>query len=290
MILMLPLALAACGESPTSTPVTAPTTATTAAAGTTQVANNPGTTAASLPTTTALSLPTVTAGARATTAATPAKTETTSAASQTTAAAATTPAETTAAATTVAAVATTVASSAPTTVAASADTAPGVTMKTAYAAVAPVVKAWQDDAVYTAVYNPLDSGIGMNEQGRAAQWYFDTVSASTKKRATWLVNTGADGKPVASKSIEDELPDDRVQLLVNHKLPAIDSLIDTDRLMAVARDNGGTKSDRPVGTRLASPAKEGDPLAFDLVFYQGDNVVRLRIDAVSGKLVENVKG
>lgn len=186
---------------------------------------------------------------------------------------------------TTAAPATTAASSLPTIA-----TQDGLTMKTAYAAVEPMIMAWNPKAVLISVFTPPDSGVGMDSQGRASQWFFEALAPATWQHSTWLVKALPGGKNSAEKSIEDILPADLAQLMEDHKLPPINTLIDTDRLMQVARDNGGTKSDQPLGIRLESPPKEGDPLAFDLVFYNGDQVLRLRIDAQSGKLVENTKG
>jgi hypothetical protein len=163
-------------------------------------------------------------------------------------------------------------------------------MKAAYTVVAPMINGWKPGAILVSVFTPPDSDIGMDSGGRASQWYFEALEPGTGQHSTWLVKAGPGGKSSGEKSIEDVLPRDRADLLESHKLPPLSTLIDTDRLMEVARENGGTKSDQPIGIRLASPAKEGDPLAFDLLFYNGDQVLRLRIDAQSGKLVENVKG
>ena len=166
----------------------------------------------------------------------------------------------------------------------------GLTMKQAYALVSPMITGWNSDAVLVTVFTPPDLPVGLNSAGQAPQWYFEAVVGSSGKHSTWLVKSGADGKSSAEKSIEDTIPADQAKLMEAAKLPPLNTLIDTDRLMEVARANGGTKSDQPIGIQLASPAKEGDPLAFDLVFYNGNDVLRLRIDAQSGKLVENTKG
>lgn len=166
----------------------------------------------------------------------------------------------------------------------------GLTMKAAYAVIAPMITGWKPAAILITVFTPPDSDIGVDSSGQASQWFFEALVPGTGEHSTWLVKAGPGGKSSGQKSIEDVLPKDRAQLLESHKLPPLNALIDTDRLMEVARENGGTKSDQPIGIRLASPAKEGDPLAFDLLFYKGDQVLRLRIDAQSGKLVENVKG
>jgi hypothetical protein len=166
----------------------------------------------------------------------------------------------------------------------------GVTLKKAHETADKLVKAWHADAFYTAVYNPPDTGYGIDAAGKSLQWYFETFSPSTAQRATWLVQSTAEGNAAAAKSIEDTLDKERAQLLENRKLPDFGTLIDTDRLMEVARQNGGGKSDRPVGLRLAKPPKEGDPLAVDLLFNNGGKVLRLRIDMQSGKPVDNTKG
>ncbi len=166
----------------------------------------------------------------------------------------------------------------------------GITLKAAFAVVDPAVRAWKSDAVYVSVFNPEDNKTGMDAQGRAGQWYFEAISPASFQHAFWLVKVEAGNSPVASKTTEDTLSKVRGQAAVDHKLPPVTGLIDTDQLMKVAQENGGKASDRPVGTRLAQPAKDGDPLAFDVLFYNGSNVVRLRIDAQSGKLVDNAKG
>lgn len=203
-----------------------------------------------------------------------------------------TSAPTTAAATTVATTAITTvapATTAPVFTTVAANSAGGLTLKQAYAIAEPEVKIWQKDAVFTTIFNPEGSS-GLNADGQAVQWYFETLSPATQKRATWLVASNAGSKATATKSLEDTLDKDRAGLLENRKLPDISTLIDTDRLMEVARQNGGKTSDRPVGIRLSKPAKEGDPLAVDLLFSSGGQVVRLRIDMQTGKPVENIKG
>lgn len=166
----------------------------------------------------------------------------------------------------------------------------GLTLKGAFALADPPIRAWKADAVYIAIFNPLDSQTGMDEQGRSLEWYFQVLSPSAGQRSNWLVKSTPDGKATTTKSTEDTPPKSEVQLLENRKLPPITSLIDTDQLREVARQNGGSKSDRPVGTRLARSTKEGEPLAFDLLFYQADTVLRVRVDAQTGKTLENVKG
>jgi hypothetical protein len=166
----------------------------------------------------------------------------------------------------------------------------GLTMKAAYAVVSPMITAWNSKASLVAVFTPPDSEIGLDSNGRASQWFFEVFDPISAQHSTWLVKALPGGKSSGEKSIEDVLPKDRADLLESRKLPLLSTLIDTDRLMQVARENGGTKSDQPIGIRLVTPAKESDPLVFDLLFYTGDDVLRLRIDAQSGKLVENVKG
>jgi len=166
----------------------------------------------------------------------------------------------------------------------------GMTMKQAYAVVSPMITAWNPNAVLVTVFTPPDATVGLNGAGQAPQWYFEVIDPTSGQHSTWLVKVAPDGKGSAEKSIEDVLPADQAKMMDAVKLPPLNTLIDTDRLMEVARANGGTKSDQPIGIQLASPAKEGDPLAFDLVFYNGNDVLRLRIDAQSGKLVENTKG
>lgn len=166
----------------------------------------------------------------------------------------------------------------------------GMTMKQAYAVVSPMITGWNANAVLVTVFTPPEATVGLNAAGQAPQWYFEAIDPTTGQHSTWLVKVAPDGKASAEKSIEDTLPADQAKMMDAAKLPPLNTLIDTDRLMEVARDNGGTKSDQPIGIQLASPAKEGDPLAFDLVFYNGNDVLRLRIDAQSGKLVENTKG
>lgn len=163
-------------------------------------------------------------------------------------------------------------------------------MKAAYAVVSPMISGWNANASLVSVFTPPDSPVGLNPAGQAPQWYFEALVAKSGQHSTWLVKSMPDGKSSVEKSIEDVLPADQAKLLEASRLPPLNTLIDTDRLMEVARANGGAKSDQPIGIQLSSPAKEGDPLVFDLVFYNGNDVLRLRIDAQSGKLVENTKG
>jgi hypothetical protein len=161
-------------------------------------------------------------------------------------------------------------------------------MKEAYAVAEPQIKAWQPDQILFSIFNTPDSGKGIGMDGRSAEWNFQAVSAKANKRATWRVTAGNGGKGQASKSGEEDLRPGEAGSVT--ALPPVSSLIDSNQLMAVARQNGGDKSDSPVGFFLAQPLKEGDPLAVDLVFYKGNDVVRLRIDMRDGKLVQNTKG
>ncbi len=166
----------------------------------------------------------------------------------------------------------------------------GLTMQGAYTVAEPAIRAWQADALLISIFNPPDSPVGLDAQGQAPQWFFEAFSPVTARRSFWLVKSEEGSKFVAGKTTEDQLPTSRTQLLESRKLPPIISLIDTGRLLQVARENGGSRSDRPLGIQLARSGVEGEPLAFDLVFYMGENVIRLRVDAQSGKLLENVKG
>ncbi len=164
----------------------------------------------------------------------------------------------------------------------------GLTMKEAYTAAESQIKAWQPDQVLFAIFNSLDSGIGINPDGRSAEWNFQAVSVKTGKRGTWLVKAGKDGKPAVTKTGDEELSP--AEAKDSPALPPVSQLIDSSRLMEVARQNGGDKSDNPVGFFLRQPIKVGDPLAADLIYYKGGNVLRLRIDMQTGKLVPNVQG
>ncbi len=166
----------------------------------------------------------------------------------------------------------------------------GLTLKAAFGLADPEIKGWQSDVVYISMSNPPDNNIGMDPLGKSQQWYFEALSPTTFKRSFWLVKSSPEGKGVATKSTEDTLSKERSQQAEGRKLPPLADLIDTNRLMEIARQNGGTKSDRAVGTRLARSSKEGEALAFDLLFYEGEKVLRLRIDAQSGKLLDVAKG
>ncbi len=212
-----------------------------------------------------------------------------------TSAPATTAPATTAATTAPAATATKIATTAATTTAAAptavevGNKTGGLTMKEAYALAEPQMKAWQEDRVLFSIFNTLDSGIGINPDGKSAQWNFQVVSPKVNKRATFLVKADKDGKVAyVSKTGEETLS--AAEAKASPALPPVTSLIDSSQLMSVAKQNGGDKSDSPVGFFLRQPIKEGEPLAVDLVFYKGNDVVRLRIDMQSGKIVQNDKG
>lgn len=166
----------------------------------------------------------------------------------------------------------------------------GATMKEAYSVVEPLVKKWQADAIYIAIFNNLDNPIGISPDGRSPEWYFQAVSAKVNKRGTWVVKPDAANKPAASQTGDEDLPADMIKTQTTRSLPAISTMIDSSELMAVARQNGGDKSDRPVGFYLAKPPKEGDPLAFNLVFTQGSKTIPLRIDALTGKVLDIARG
>lgn len=161
-------------------------------------------------------------------------------------------------------------------------------MKEAYALAEPQIKSWQGDQFLFSIFNTPDSGKGINPEGRSAEWNFQAISAKENKRGTWLVRAGKDGKGEVSKTGEEELRPGEAKAI--SPLPPVSSLIDSPQLMNIAKQNGGDKSDNPVGFFLAQPLKEGDPLAVDLVFYKGSDVVRLRINMRDGTLVQNTKG
>ncbi|NWJ96103.1 MAG: hypothetical protein HXX20_09995 [Chloroflexi bacterium] len=166
----------------------------------------------------------------------------------------------------------------------------GLTMKEAYTLVESQIKAWQTDQLLFSIFNSMDtdSGVGIDSEGRSVEWNFQAISPKLNKRATWLVKSSSNSKPSVTKTGEEDLtPADTTSTLA---LPPVNSLIDSNQLMTIARQNGGDKSDTPVGFYLMQPIKTGDPLAVDLVFYKGNDVVRLRIDMQSGKLVQNDKG
>lgn len=166
----------------------------------------------------------------------------------------------------------------------------GVTMKEAYALVAPKIKDWSGDAVLTTIAIDQDDPVGLLSDGRAGSWVFTAVSASKLKQANWTIKTPPGSKPSVSDPFVNDLDQERVTEQVNAALPPVSSLIDSNKLMEIARQNGGDKSDVPVGFELHKPAKQTDPLAFNLVFQNGQQVTPLRIDAQTGKLLENVKG
>jgi hypothetical protein len=163
-------------------------------------------------------------------------------------------------------------------------------MKEAYALVQPLVKAWANDAVLTTITIDPDDPDGLQPDGRAASWFFTAVSASLSKQNSWQIKAAAGTKPSVSESVSGDLDAQLTADSVAAALPPVASLIDTNQLMEVARQNGGDKSSVPVGFELHKPANESDPLAFNLVFQNGSQVVPLRIDAQSGKLLETTKG
>lgn len=221
---------------------------------------------------------------------TPNSSSTTAPASATTVSASTTAASApkTTAATTAAASATTAAASSGSGATAAPGASGGLTMKEAYALAEPQIKAWQSDQFLFSIFNSPDTGIGISPDGRSAEWNFQAISVKVNKRGTWLVKADKDAKPAVTKTGDEELmPADAKG---SSPLPPVSSLIDSSQLMSVAKQNGGDQSDNPVGFFLTQPLKVGDPLAVDLVFYKGNNVVRLRIDMQSGKLVANDKG
>jgi plastocyanin len=165
----------------------------------------------------------------------------------------------------------------------------GATMKEAFVTVEQQVKNWESDAVYVSVFNNLEKQLGIEPDGRSTEWFFQTVSVKAGKRITWLAVV-TDGKINVTRSSEEDLPEDRLKFQAEQALPPINNLIDTNELMAVARQNGGDKSDRPVGFRLAKSAKEGAALSFDLIFEQNNKTILIRVDALTGKLLENARG
>jgi hypothetical protein len=163
-------------------------------------------------------------------------------------------------------------------------------MKEAYNFADPLVKKWQADAVYVAVFNNPESTVGIGADGRCPEWLFQAVSVKLNKRGTWLVKTDTAGKTTATQTGDEELPADMAKAQADRSLPPISTMIDSSDLMAVARQNGGDKSDRPVGFFLSKPPKEGDPLAFNLVFVQGNKTIPLRVDALTGKVLDIARG
>jgi hypothetical protein len=162
-------------------------------------------------------------------------------------------------------------------------------MKEAFAVVDQQVKSWQQDAVYVSVFNNLEKQLGIEPDGRCTEWFFQAISVKASKRTTWLV-TWDNGKLAVTKSGEEDLPEDNVKFQAEQALPPIPSLIDTNEVMAVARANGGDKSDRPIGFRLAKSAREGASLSFDLIFEQGSKTLLIRVDALTGKILDNARG
>ena len=166
----------------------------------------------------------------------------------------------------------------------------GATMKEAFVAVDTQVKGWESDAVYVAIFNNLEKQIGIEPDGRSAEWYFQAVSLKAGRRVTWWAVAQPGGKINVTKSGDEDLPADKLKFQAEQALPPILSLIDTNELMAVARQNGGDKSELPIGFRLAKSAKEGAPLSFDLIFQQAGKSVLIRVDALTGKLLDNARG
>jgi hypothetical protein len=166
-------------------------------------------------------------------------------------------------------------------------TTTGLTMKQAFSLAEPEAKKWQGDVVFVRVLNGED--VGINPDGRSLVWFFQAVSVKLGKRGTWQVKTES-GKANVTQSGNEELPTDILKALSTQGLPPVSTLIDSSELMNVAKQNGGDKSDRPVGISLAMPAREGDPLAFNLVFYQGTKITPLRIDALTGKVLDIARG
>jgi hypothetical protein len=163
-------------------------------------------------------------------------------------------------------------------------------MKEAFVAVDVQVKGWESDAVYVAIFNNLEKQVGIEPDGRSAEWYFQAVSLKAGRRVTWWAVTQPGGKINVTKSGDEDLPADKLKFQAEQALPPITSLIDTNELMAVARQNGGDKSDQPVGFRLAKSAKEGASLSYDLIFQQAGKSVLIRVDAQTGKLLDNARG
>jgi hypothetical protein len=165
----------------------------------------------------------------------------------------------------------------------------GLTMKEAFALVDQQVKNWQADAVYVSIFTNAEKQLGLESDGRTTEWFFQAVSVKGGRRTTWLV-AYAEGKFTATKSGDEELTEDKIKFQAEQALPPIATLIDSNELMAVAKQNGGDKSERPVGFRLAKSAKEGSALSFDLVFEQAGKSTLIRIDALTGKVLDNARG
>lgn len=166
----------------------------------------------------------------------------------------------------------------------------GVTMKEAYNLVAPQIQVWAKDAVLTTIALDPDDPNGLLADGRANSWFFTAVSSSLSKQDNWQVSAAVGTKPVVMETVNGDLDQEELANQVGDALPPVASLIDSNRLMEIARQNGGDKSDVPVGFQLHKPAKQTEALAFNLVFQNGKQVTPLRIDAQTGKLLDNVKG
>jgi hypothetical protein len=166
-------------------------------------------------------------------------------------------------------------------------TATGVTMKQAYTLAEPMIKKWQADVVLVRILNA--ENIGISPDGRSLEWFFQAVSVKLGKQGSWSVKTEG-GKANVTQSGDEELPTDQIKALASLALPPVANMIDSSELMNIAKQNGGDKSDRPIGFRLAMPTTEGAPLVFFMVFYQGSKTIPLRIDALTGKIIEQARG
>ncbi len=166
----------------------------------------------------------------------------------------------------------------------------GVTMKEAYNLVAPQIQVWAKDAVLTTIALDPDDPNGLLSDGRADSWFFTAVSPSLSKQDNWQVSAAVGAKPMVMETVNGDLDQEELANQIGNALPPVSSLIDSNRLMEIARQNGGDKSDVPVGFQLHKPAKQTEALAFNLVFQNGKQVTPLRIDAQTGKLLDNVKG
>lgn len=166
----------------------------------------------------------------------------------------------------------------------------GVTMKEAYALVQPLIKSWASDAVLTDITLDPNDQVGLLPDGRADSWFFTAASPSLSKENNWQVKATSGTKPTATETISNALDKQTLANDMDAALPPVSGLIDSNRLMEVARANGGGKSDAPVGFDLHKPANPTDPLAYNLVFTTGNQVTPLRIDAQTGQLLENVHG
>ena len=160
----------------------------------------------------------------------------------------------------------------------------GLTLKEGYALVAPLVAQWQKDAVLVAAFN--EEGKGMDAKGRAARWYYQAVSAATGKRRTWLAVGDPRGTSVSN---DEDVGSEMATMQAGRPLP-LDQAIDSDKLMEIARQNGATTSTAPVGIAFAAPPNKTDPLVYNLLFQDGKDVLRLRVDARTGTILSTEKG